>query len=110
MRYYYKDEKGNYYSFKTEHDDLIPVSQEEFESDWKNKLFTVDEERRQKSLYKQELNEIKQWFINNDWKVNKIVIGEWETSDERWTSYLAERTIKRNRQDEIHNLLNMNSN
>lgn len=29
-----------------------------------------------KKAYKKELQEIKAWFIDNDWKVNKIVIGE----------------------------------
>ena len=53
----------------------------------------------------QELNNIKAWFIDNDWKVNKIVIGEWQTTDQRWIDYLNERAIKRTRQDELVELL-----
>lgn len=30
MRYYYKDNNGNKYSFKSEHSDLIPITEEEF--------------------------------------------------------------------------------
>lgn len=30
MRYYYKDGKGNKYSFNSEHNDLIPITEEEF--------------------------------------------------------------------------------
>ena len=56
------------------------------------------------SLY-EELIEIKQWFSINDYIPNKIITNEWETTDQRWIDYLSGRTIKRNRQDEINNLL-----
>jgi len=46
------------------------------------------------------------WFSANDWKVNKVFIGEWETTDERWTTYLEERAVKRARYDEIEQELN----
>lgn len=55
---------------------------------------------------KEELIYIRTWFSQNDWKINKIVIGEWETTDDRWTSYLAERAIKRARQDELLKIIN----
>lgn len=55
---------------------------------------------------RKELQTIQKWFIDNDWKVNKIVIGEWKTTDSRWLDYLTERTIKRARQDELNKLLN----
>ena len=55
---------------------------------------------------KDELKLIQSWLKKNDWKINKIVIGEWETTDERWTSYLAERAIKRARQDELNEIIN----
>lgn len=55
--------------------------------------------------YKRELEEIKQWFTDNDWKVNKIVIGEWNNNDSRWLEYLKDREIKRARQDELNELL-----
>lgn len=54
-----------------------------------------------------ELSKIQRWFKDNDWKPNKIVTGEWTTNDQRWLDYLAERIIKRNRQDEIKNILNI---
>ena len=57
-----------------------------------------------------ELAEIKKWFIDNDWKPNKIITGEWSTDDERWTSYLEERTIKRARQDELNEIIKLNVN
>lgn len=59
-----------------------------------------------KKQYRKELQQIQSWFLANDWKVNKIVIGEWETNDVRWTDYLIERSAKRQRQDELNKLLN----
>ena len=61
---------------------------------------------REIRILEKELAQIHQWFIDNDWKVNKIVIGEWDKNDPRWLEYLQEREIKRARQDEINNLLN----
>lgn len=48
-----------------------------------------------------ELDEIQFWLSKNDWIPNKIITGEWETTDERWLQYLKERKIKRDRQDEL---------
>ena len=50
--------------------------------------------------------EILAWFSANDWKVNKVFIGEWLETDTRWVSYLEERAIKRARYDEIEQELN----
>ncbi len=48
-----------------------------------------------------EKESILKWLADNDWKVNKIVVGEWTKEDPRWLSYLEERQIKRNRLDEL---------
>ena len=48
-----------------------------------------------------ELGEIRKWFSQTDYIPNKIVVGEWEETDERWISYKEERIKKRARQDEI---------
>ena len=50
--------------------------------------------------------DILSWFSANDWKVNKVFIGEWLETDERWTTYLDERALKRARYDEIETELN----
>lgn len=63
----------------------------------------------QEELYQQELISIQKWFYDNDWKINKIVIGEWTTEDVRWIAYLEERAIKRARQDELLVLLGVES-
>ena len=70
-----------------------------------NDNFVITYTENTRILLRKELQAIKKWFIDNDWKVNKIVIGEWSTDDVRWQSYISERTIKRARQDEINELL-----
>jgi len=45
--------------------------------------------------------DIQQWLTENDWKVNKVFLGEWEETDERWLQYLKERELKRTRLDAI---------
>lgn len=68
-------------------------------------LAVMDEEQKTLILAKEELWEIQKWFSDNDWVVNKIVVGEWATNDERWLNYLAERKVKRKRQDELNQIL-----
>lgn len=48
------------------------------------------------------LAQIKNWFVENDWKVNKIVIGEWKTDDTRWARYLSVRESVRKEQDSLN--------
>jgi len=52
-----------------------------------------------------ELQEIASWFSQSDWIPNKVVVGEWDPSDQRFVSYKVERLAKRARQDEINSLL-----
>ena len=68
-------------------------------------LAVMDEKQKTLILAKEELWEIQKWFSDNDWIVNKIVVGEWSTDDERWLNYLAERKAKRARQDELNQTL-----
>lgn len=35
------------------------------------------------------------WLAENDWKVNKRMLGEWAEDDERWIQYLTERRLIR---------------
>lgn len=47
------------------------------------------------------LREIQAWLSANDWKVNKVFLGEWEATDPRWTEYLATRAELRKEHDEL---------
>ena len=69
-------------------------------------LAVMDEDQKTLILAKEELWEIQKWFSDNDWIVNKIVVGEWTTDDKRWINYLAERKAKRTRQDELLLIIN----
>ena len=64
-------------------------------------LAVMDVDQKTLILAQEELWEIQKWFSDNDWIVNKIIVGEWTTDDERWINYLAERKAKRARQDEL---------
>ena len=55
--------------------------------------------QRAKAIHEQA--RIKNWLKDNDWKVNKVTVGEWETTDPRWIEYKEQRAIKRARLDEI---------
>jgi hypothetical protein len=61
--------------------------------------------KEEKLNYENELIQIKKWFLENDYKVNKVITGEWEDTDPRWLDYKKERATKRARQDEIGKLL-----
>lgn len=61
---------------------------------------TEEEAARDKEIAKNKrLAEIQKWLSDNDWKVNKIVIGEWEETDPRWIEYLTQRKAMREEQD-----------
>lgn len=63
------------------------------------------EQIRQRQILEKEQADILQWLTDNDWKINKIVVGEWLKDDPRWLQYLNDRSIKRRRLDEINELL-----
>lgn len=74
-----------------------------------NEFKVVRREPTEEEIIQQQISEIskrlmkiKDWFSENDWKINKIVIGEWEESDSRWQEYLTERQNIRNEQDMLN--------
>jgi hypothetical protein len=60
---------------------------------------------KQKQALEKEQADILQWLADNDWKVNKIVVGEWAKEDPRWIEYLNQRQIKRSRLEQIESML-----
>ena len=50
---------------------------------------------------KKRIKEIDLWLRANDWKFNKVFLGEWEQADPRWLSYLEERAKLRAERDEL---------
>lgn len=47
-----------------------------------------------------------QWLSDNDWKINKHVLGEWLDTDERWLEYVRERAKVRAEIDAADAILN----
>ena len=54
------------------------------------------------------MNQSLKWFADNDWKVNKHILGEWADDDERWLEYLAGREKARKTYDEAMAVLLQN--
>jgi hypothetical protein len=52
-----------------------------------------------------ELEDIEAWFIENDYKINKYVIGEYTDESQIWIDYKSERKIKRDRHAVLINIL-----
>jgi hypothetical protein len=48
-----------------------------------------------------ERDKIKQWLTTNDYKVNKVVVGEWTETEPKWLEFLEQRKIKVARLNEI---------
>jgi hypothetical protein len=53
-----------------------------------------------------EIQEIKEWLLANDYKINKHTLGEYTNTDTRWTTYLEERKTKLARYNELEVIVN----
>lgn len=74
---------------------------------WKyeNGKFVFQQEQINKANLQEEYFQIKGWLRENDWKFNKVFIGEWADTDPRWVEYKEQRVIKRERLDKIKEAL-----
>jgi hypothetical protein len=52
-----------------------------------------------------EMEQIKQWLIENDYKINKHTLGEYTNDDPRWVEYIEQRQEKLLRYNELESLL-----
>lgn len=73
MRYYYKDNNGNYYNFKSEHNDLISITQEEYEEHLQSLKPT--NEQKEKIAIKHRINKLKHLLYESDYKAIKYAEG-----------------------------------
>jgi len=48
-----------------------------------------------------ELFELKNWLSENDYVINKFILGEYLPTDQKWINYLEQRAIKLKRINEI---------
>ena len=77
----------NRYSFYAVRDGKFVIASREITDEDKAKDALIDKHKR--------LKEIEAWFRENDWKINKLFLGEWKATDTRWIKYLAERAAMR---------------
>lgn len=68
---------------------------------------TEEQKERAKTIAEARAKKAKalKWLADNDWKVNKRSLGEWEETDERWLAYLADRAKARADIDEAEVVL-----
>ena len=58
-----------------------------------------------KANLQEEYFEIIAWLNQNDWKINKVFLGEWAETDPRFVEYKKERKTRRERFDAIKKAL-----
>lgn len=118
----YDKETGKVIGFNKNIEPYIEITEEERRQPLQNKYqyyaivdnkFTIltneitpDEVRKDIIQQKQtRIKEIEKWFSDNDWRINKVFLGEWETTDPRWTDYLTQRSALRKEHDELTKIL-----
>jgi hypothetical protein len=108
----YNKETGKVIAFNKDITPYIEITEEERKQPLPNKYsyyavidgqFTIAsrepteaEKQKDKQAAKQKrLTEIDSWLKANDWKVNKVYLGEWTQDDPRWLEYLEKRALLR---------------
>lgn len=114
----YDEKTGKVISFGKELEPYIEITEEERRQPLPDKYshyavvngkFTIitreptdEEAAKDKAAAKaKRLIEIDKWLCDNDWKVNKVYLGEWENTDPRWLEYLETRAALRAEHDEL---------
>lgn len=118
IKIYYNEEehlhKGYAFIKKEESIGSVYVSQETYtklhsrpaNSNWvyKNNKIALEYfeiEQTSKEFDEERKDFILNWLFENDWKVNKVFLGEWDKSDPRFQNYLEKRERLRIELDEI---------
>ena len=65
----------------------------------------ITEEQKAKAAAMEKKENAMKWLADNDWKVNKHMLGEWTEKDKRWAAYLADRAKARAEIDEAEAVL-----
>ena len=95
-RYYYKDSKGNYYSYKQEHDNLIPITEQEF-----NEHIAIQPKQynTEQIQARNRIRQLKKMLADTDYQAIKFAEGQL-TAEE----YASMRTQRQSWRDEINQL------
>lgn len=98
-RYYYKDSNNNYYSYKEEHNNLIEITEQE----WNEHLSSIMPKSKEYNLeqiqIKKRIAELKRNLVNTDYQAIKYAEGMLSASD--YAEMKAQRQAWR---DEINRL------
>ena len=118
----YDKETGKVIGFNRNTEPYIEITEEERRQSLKNKYqyyavvdnkFTIlEREPSAEEMSRDIINsktarikEIEKWFSDNDWRFNKVFLGEWKTTDSRWTEYLTQRSAMRQEHEELTEVL-----
>jgi hypothetical protein len=101
MRYYYKDTKGNLFNLKEEREDLISITEEEFNTSLVRPELPDKEkaELKKKNLIEKRIIELKELLSKTDYKAIKYAEGYY-TEDE----YAPIKAERKSWRDEINKL------
>ena len=106
-RYYYKDSKGNYFSFKKERDGLIPITEQEFNEHSQSLSKSVTPSQtsytREQILAKRRINELKQFLCDTDYQAIKYAEGMLSASE--YAEMKAQRQSWRNEINQLEQSL-----
>lgn len=120
----YDKDTGRVIGFNRDVEPYIEITEEERRQPLKDKYshyavvnnkFVVlqreptEEEIRQDVIKEKQtrIKEIEKWFSDNDWMFNKIFLGEWEETDERWLNYLTQRNNLRQEHEDLQTSLKL---
>lgn len=92
-----EEELKNYVEIESDLHNLEIISQ--YKYDGSKLVKNVEEINKRNAIF--EIEQIQSWFAQNDWKINKVFLGEWELTDSRYVEYVKERKAKRARYDEL---------
>lgn len=99
-RYYYKDIDNNYYSYKEEHNDLIPITEEEWNTHIAGLMPKPLSQEQQAIITKQNrITKLKRNLADTDYQAIKYAEGQ--LTEQEYASMKAQRQAWR---DEINKL------
>lgn len=96
-RFYYKDEKNNFYSLKEQNENLIPITEEEWLSHLEEIPIVLNNEKQERIRKLNRINELKQNLANTDYQAIKYAEGQLSVEE-----YMSIRTLRQSWRNEIN--------
>ena len=96
-RFYYKDEKNNFYSLKEQNENLIPITEEEWLSHLEEIPVVSNTEKQERLRKLNRIAELKQNLANTDYQAIKYAEGQLSVEE-----YMSIRTLRQSWRSEIN--------